>query len=103
MTVLPNDDVWRSLDTLFYAHYLEQLSSDMTHILYDLFLLSLLAEGTLAERSLRMLRGRVLNVPLGPDIAKRLITIDELWGRKLLQRGADFEAWVAERERDRHH
>jgi hypothetical protein len=60
--------------------YLEQLSSDMTHIIYDLLLLSLLAGHTLAPRCLRLLRGKVLNLPLGGDIAKRLTAVDELWG-----------------------
>jgi hypothetical protein len=75
--------------------------SDLTHIFYDLVLLSLLADRTSAERFLRLLRTRILNVPLGPDIAKRLIAMDELWGLKLLGRGADFEGWIAERERTR--
>jgi hypothetical protein len=79
--------------------YLEQLISDMTHVLYDVLLLSLLAGRTIAPRCLNLLRGKILSAPLGADIAKRLIAMDKLWGRRLLQHGADFEAWTAERER----
>ena len=81
--------------------YLEQLISDMDHILYDVLLLSLLAGRSVAPRCLSLLRARILNTPLGTDIAKRLIAMDKLWGRRLLQLGANFEVWAAEREETR--
>jgi hypothetical protein len=80
--------------------YFEQLISDLVHLHYDVFLLNLQGGSTLAGRSISMLRSKVITIPLGSDVAKRLIAVDELWGRKLLQMGAELEAWIAESQQE---
>jgi hypothetical protein len=66
MTDPNNVDPFRLLHTLFHTTYLEQLVSDMTHIIYDVLLLSLLAGRALAPRCLRLLRGKILNYLSAP-------------------------------------
>ncbi len=79
------------------AARLEQLDSDMTDLLYDLLLLALTHRSQLARRASILLVEKILALPLGVEIAHKLLVHDEQWGCPLQNYGVDLQRWIKER------